>query len=79
MIEKSESPQKTIRIYLDNGGMGLDKELQPGCENMLRSLKNIGFTIGKNLEWFRDSEAEHNERGWAKRVWRPLLFMFGNQ
>jgi len=79
MIENTKSSDKTIRIYLDNGGVGLDKELQPGCENILRSLKNIGFTVGENLEWFRDLEAEHDERGWAKRVWRPLLFMFGNR
>jgi len=24
-----------------------------------------------------DPEAEHNERAWSKRVWRPLLFLYG--
>jgi predicted alpha/beta superfamily hydrolase len=75
-VETFKGPDKQIRIYIDNGGVGLDKELQSGCDKMLISLKSIGYLIGKNLEWYLDASAEHNEHAWAARVWRPLLFMY---
>lgn len=69
-------PHKDIRLYIDNGGVNLDAKLQPGCEDMVTALKGQGFTEGANLEVFYDPKADHNERAWAKRVYRPLLFMF---
>jgi len=77
LVENYTGANKGIRIYIDDGGVGLDAQLQPGCDAMLRALQANGFTMGKNLEWYRDPEAEHNERAWSKRVWRPLLFMYG--
>jgi predicted alpha/beta superfamily hydrolase len=77
VVEDYQGISKKIRIYMDNGGVGLDSHLQPGCEAMLRALQANGFKMGENLEWYRDPEAEHNERAWSKRVWRPLLFMYG--
>jgi predicted alpha/beta superfamily hydrolase len=76
-VKQFKGSDKKINIYLDNGGKGLEEELQPGCEEMMRALKNIGFVEGGNLTWYRDLGAEHNERAWAARLWRPLLFMFG--
>jgi len=76
LVETYEGPDKRIRIYMDIGGVGLESELQPGCEKMLEALQTHGFKMGENLEWFRDGDAEHNERAWSKRVWRPLLFMY---
>jgi predicted alpha/beta superfamily hydrolase len=77
LVETYVGPSKKIRIYMDNGVVGLDEQLQPGCDAMLRALQAHGFKLGRNLEWYRDPDAEHNERAWAKRVWRPLLFMYG--
>ncbi len=75
-VENYSGPEKNIRIYIDNGGVGLDKQLQNGCDSMLIALRKIGFMDGRDLEWFCDPRAEHNEYAWAKRVWRPLMFMF---
>jgi predicted alpha/beta superfamily hydrolase len=72
-----EGADKKIKIYMDNGGVGLDDELQKGCDGMLQALYKIGFLMNGNLVWYKDSTAEHNERAWAARVWRPLTFMFG--
>ncbi|HXI83220.1 MAG TPA: alpha/beta hydrolase-fold protein [Verrucomicrobiae bacterium] len=77
LVENYTGANKKIRIYIDGGGVGLDAQLQPGCDAMLRALQANGFKMGGNLEWYRDPEAEHNERAWSKRVWRPLLFMYG--
>lgn len=76
MVESHESTKKGIRLYLDNGGVALDSVLQAGCDQMLHALKQKGFSLGDNLYWFHDKHAEHSERAWARRVWRPLLFMF---
>jgi enterochelin esterase-like enzyme len=77
LVEDGSGANKHIRLYIDNGGVGLDAQLQHGCDLMLQALKTNGFTMGKNLEWYSDPGAEHSERAWSKRVWRPLLFMFG--
>jgi predicted alpha/beta superfamily hydrolase len=72
-----QGADKHIKIYMDNGGVGLDQELQRGCDGMLDALHKIGFLMSVNLVWYKDQAAEHNERAWAARVWKPLLFMFG--
>jgi predicted alpha/beta superfamily hydrolase len=79
MAKNDKGADKKIRIYMDNGGVALDSVLQSGCEAMLRALEQKGFKRGKNLEWFHDREAEHNEAAWARRLWRPMLFMFGRK
>jgi hypothetical protein len=58
---------------MDNGGVGLETTLQPGCDRMLEILPRKGITP----EWFRDEKAEHNEPAWAARLHRPLVFLFG--
>jgi enterochelin esterase-like enzyme len=76
-VESDTLPDRDIRIYIDNGSVGLEARLQPGCDRMMEILQKKGFVMHKNLEWFHDLNAEHNERAWAGRVWRPLMFMFG--
>ncbi|HEY8239936.1 MAG TPA: alpha/beta hydrolase-fold protein [Kiritimatiellia bacterium] len=75
-IAAYQGARKEIRVYIDNGGQGVDAKLQPGCEAMVAALKKQGFIQGKDLDVFYDPKAEHAERAWARRVYRPLLFMF---
>lgn len=75
IVRKTRAPRK-IKLYIDNGGAGLETKLQPGCDAMLDALREAGFQDGKNLAWFKDSVAEHNEKAWAKRLWRPLEFLY---
>ena len=70
-------PKKGIRIYLDDGSEGLEARLKPGYDEMVEILKSKGYVKGVDLEYFYDEGAGHNERAWARRVWRPLVFMFG--
>lgn len=70
----------SVRLYVDNGGVGMDLEkIQPGCDRMLEILRAKGFRDGENLEWYLDAGAEHNERAWAARLWRPLEFLLTEQ
>jgi len=68
---------KPLRVYLDNGGVGLEATLQPGCDQMCALLRAQGYTEGVQFQWFYEATAEHNEQAWAARVWRPLTFLFG--
>ena len=45
---------------------------------MIATLETIGFSDGSDFYYFKDPEAEHSEKDWAKRTWRFLIFMFGN-
>lgn len=74
-----DSAPKGLKIYMDNGGVGLEEELQAGCDGMLKILPGKGFVPGTDLVWFKDPQAEHNEAAWALRVEQPLRMMFGTE
>lgn len=69
--------KKEINLYIDNGGVGLELELQPGVDEMLGALQNKGYELGEDILWYIDLNASHSEAAWAARIWRPLLFFFG--
>jgi enterochelin esterase-like enzyme len=76
-IRNYRGPKKDIRIYLDVGEF--EPFLIPGYNALISLLKEKGFVKGKDLEYFFDRGAAHNERAWANRIWRPLEFMFGTR
>jgi hypothetical protein len=44
---------------------------------MRDALIGRGLQLGKNLAYYFGINDEHNEATWGRRVWRPLLFLFG--
>jgi len=80
MVRSAPTAPEGMRIYMDNGTVGLETELQVMCDDMMSALAPKGFAPGSsNFEWFLDQGAEHNEQAWAIRVEKPLQFMFGVQ
>jgi predicted alpha/beta superfamily hydrolase len=77
IVEKDNSINNELMIYIDNGGIDLEKVLQPGVDKMITILKSKGFEEGKNLLVHIDNEAPHNEAAWAKRAHLPIKFFFG--
>jgi predicted alpha/beta superfamily hydrolase len=77
-VENYAGVKKPIKIYIDIGGAGLEEMLQPGVNAMLSALKDKGYKEEEDLYYFRDKNAEHNEKAWAKRDWRFLEFLFSN-
>ncbi|MBI5573085.1 MAG: esterase [Elusimicrobia bacterium] len=80
--EIKKSPKKKIKIYFDMGTKeGDTMESFNSAISDVRKLHDIlikqGFVLGKDLEYFEDEGAVHNESAWAKRVHKPLLFFFG--
>ena len=71
--------KKEIKIYIDNGSVGLEDSLQTGIDVMLSALKEKGYSEGDDLYYYKAPGAKHFESDWAERIWRPLIFMFGNK
>ncbi len=78
-VENYTGEKKAIRIYIDNGNVGLEDSLQAGIDEMLSALKEKGYSEGDDLYYYNAPGAKHFESDWAERIWRPLIFMFGNK
>jgi len=78
-VKNYTGKKKQIRIYIDNGSVGLEDSLQGGVDEMLSALQEIGYAEGDDLYFYKALEAKHFESDWAERIWRPLIFMFGNE
>ena len=66
-VEASARPDPSPLIYIDNGGVGLEKALQPGIDEMLQTLKQKGLREDIDFFWRHYPEAHHNESAWAAR------------
>lgn len=75
-VKNYQDEQKPIKIYIDNGEVGLESQLQPGIDDMLIALQNRNYQMNSNLFWYKYDNAQHSERDWSKRVWRMLKFLF---
>ena len=78
-VENYDGNKKDIRIYIDNGSIGLEDSLQAGIDEMLSALREKGFVDNDDLYWYKAPDAKHFESDWAERIWRPLIYMFGNE
>ncbi len=75
-VKNYSGKKKNIKIYIDDGGIGLEQRLQPGIDSMLVLLKDKNYVEGKDLMYFKDNEAQHSEFYWGKRAWKFLKFLF---
>lgn len=77
IVKKTAEPKRDFRLYIDNGGLGLEARLQPGIDQMINLLQELGYKNGTDFFVTIDTEADHNEAAWAKRVPNFLIKMFG--
>jgi len=66
-VVKESKPRKNVTFYLDNGGVGLEAELQPGIDEMIQALREKGYEFEKQFVMKKDATASHNEAAWAER------------
>ena len=69
---QSTNKKKNVYFYIDNGGIGLESQLQPGIDAMISALKEKGYAEGKNYSYTINSKAKHFESDWAKRFPRAI-------
>lgn len=74
-----EGEKKNIKIYMDVGNVGLEDSLRTGINEMVSALETKGYKEGEDFYRYIADNAEHSEKFWADRIWRPLIFMFGNE
>jgi len=72
MINENSGPKKKVKLYIDHGEDGLMRG-----QKMYVKLTELGYVIGKDMDYFYAPRAEHTESAWADRLERPLLFFFG--
>lgn len=77
LVREAASAPEGMRVYMDNGTEGIEQKIKAYCDDMIAALPEKGFIQGANFDWFLDQGAEHNEKAWAARLERPLLFLFG--
>lgn len=77
IVRESNGKKKPVFFYIDNGGIGLDSQLQPGIDEMLTALKAKGYQEGKDFIFLHDPTAKHFEADWAKRFPNALKLVLG--
>ena len=76
-VTEYSGKKKDITLYIDNGGKGLEQQLQPGIDEMMKALDEKGYIRNKDYFWVSAPEAEHNESAWAKRMPDALKLLLG--
>jgi predicted alpha/beta superfamily hydrolase len=71
MVKKYNGLKKKIKFYIDHGEDGLVRGQKMFC-----ALTARGYLIGSDIDYFYAPGAEHNEKAWADRLERPLMFFF---
>jgi len=78
-IKSYSGGKKQFKLFIDNGDNELDESLQPGVEEMLKVLKQQGYAEGRDFYLRKGKNSMHNERDWAKNIWRALIYLFGTE
>jgi predicted alpha/beta superfamily hydrolase len=76
-VRAEKGKSRDVKFYFDCGGANGDRSLKPGMDELMGILNEKGYREGIDYQTFYDAKAEHSERAWAARVWRPLVFFFG--
>lgn len=76
-VEKYIGEKKKIKMFFYNGGITLEERLQPGIDEMIKTLISKGFELNKDLFFVKEKNAEHNESSWAKNIPEVLELFFG--
>ena len=76
VVATSTGKKKDVFFYIDNGGVGLESQLQPGVDEMITALKSKGYQEGKDFSVVIDPTAKHSEADWAKRFPNALKLVF---
>jgi predicted alpha/beta superfamily hydrolase len=68
--------RRDVFFYIDNGGIGLEEELQPGIDRMLAFLEGRGYVRGEDFVFVLDRDARHFEAAWAERFPGAIVTAF---
>ena len=67
IVNQTTDTPDSVYFYIDNGGLDLDAQLQPGIDEMLMALDSKGYLLNRDFVFIKDEQATHNEKAWAAR------------
>lgn len=74
LVSEYSGEKIPVKFYIDHGEDGLIRGQKMFC-----LLSQKGYVIGSDIDYFYAAKAEHNEKEWAARLERPLIFFFGKK
>lgn len=74
-ITSDKAFKKDIKIYLDIGTVGLETQLEPGVDAMVKALNAKGYLKNKDYFYVKEENARHAEADWARRLPNALIFL----
>lgn len=60
------------------GTVGLETQLEPGVNAMIKALNAKGYLKNKDYFYFKENKARHFEADWARRFPKALTFILNN-
>lgn len=75
-LRRSATPSAPVRFYIDCGGVGGERRLLRGCNQVLRLLRRRGWREPEAVRFVHDPDGQHREQDWGERFWRPLTWFF---
>ena len=75
-VRSTSRPKPSLRIYIDNGGGGVDEKLMPGVNAMIEALRSKGFVENIDLRVVIAPQDLHNESAWARRFPAAIQSVF---
>lgn len=74
-ITSDKTSKKNIKIYFDIGTVGLETQLQPGLDAMVKALNSKDYLKNKDYFYVKEENAKHTEADWARRLPKALIFL----
>jgi len=74
-ITSDNAPKKELKIYLDIGTVGLETQLEPGVDAMIKAINAKGYLKNKDYFYVKEKDARHAEADWARRLPNALIFL----
>lgn len=76
-VVNNTTSQKNIKVYITNGGLGVDERLQAGVDEMVNVLNKKTYVLNKDYFVNIFPNDNHSEEYWAKRLPNCFLTLFG--
>ncbi len=73
----AQAVPQDVKIYFDHGGLGEEGKYAADYLKLRDLFVEKGLRPDVDFKYYFDKKGDHSERSWARRVKRPLLFLFG--
>jgi len=76
LILNSSMPQESIKIYLDSGNAGPDRDDVVQTRQVRDHIESLGFVLNRTVFYYLDIGGQHNEYYWGQRFHVPMTYFY---